>query len=391
MTALLIRDVHLVMPGNTSPGQTSVLIDSGIITDIGPASSIVVEGAVLDGGGAWALAGMSDVHCHLCYDYPSRFRDPKDPIIGAVSIANAAAKLAAGVTAVRDVGAMAHRNVALAHAIAADKVLGPTVLAAGDIISAVGGHMHHYAREVSGPTEMRVAVKEQLDAGAQCIKLMVSGGIAVSGERWDDVQLTDEEIRAAVDQAHEFGVPVAAHAHPKEAILSAIRNGCDTVEHATFLDEEVIDGLLNSDVAIIPTLSVYDRLARCNDRHSSERQQAAQEVWTTKIPRLRAAYAAGVRIGIGTDSGSSFPAGDIYTEVRLLVEEIGVPLREALTMVTLGNAVILGREKTHGSLEIGKAGDLVILEADPITDLSALSRVKAVVKAGEVVGASFIY
>ncbi len=388
MTDLLVRDAHLVTDDQSGSATASILIEGGRISQVGAVADRVLQDvAVLDAHGAWVLPGLSDIHCHLCYDFPRRFRNVTDPAIGVVSIGNAAAKLAAGVTLVRDLGAMAQRNVALADAVKDGRVEGPMMVTSGDMISAVGGHMHHYSRQVSSIEDMRRAVNDQIDAGAEWIKLMVSGGLAVSGERWEDLQLSGAHTRAAVEEAHSRGIRVAAHAHPKEAILSAIASGCDTIEHATCIDEEVIDALLTNDVAIVPTLAVYDRIATGANGIDLILQKAAQDVWALKVPALQAAYAAGVRIGIGTDSGGSFPAGDISMEVSLLVKHVGVPVSSALTMASLGNAEILGMAQARGSIDVGKVGDLVLVDADPRADVSALARVSAVVQAGALAGA----
>jgi imidazolonepropionase-like amidohydrolase len=383
---LLIRNVRLRATGDEA--QT-LSIRAGKIASIAPTSAAAVHGPatgnVLEGDGRWLLAGLIDAHCHLCYDYPRRIRDPRDTVIGAVAAGNAAAKLACGVTTVRDLGAMAQRNLSLVRDIDEGRVIGPRVSAAGDIISAVDGHMGHYSRQVAGVDDIRAAVREQARAGAEWIKLMVSGGVATTDERWDDVQLSEAEVAAAVDEAHTHGLPVAAHAHPSRAITVAARAGCDTIEHATELDEQAIDALAENECSIVPTMSVYARIIADPTTPGVIRDQT-REIWERKIPLLRRAHEAGIRIGIGTDSGGSFPASDICTELRLLSDEIGLTNTEVIGAATSGNAAILGKAESLGKVEVGYEGDFILVGADPYTDLSALARVEVVVRAGKVVG-----
>ena len=384
---LLIRHARpLIKEGFGVP--SSVVVKNGHIGQIGDGDLKSLDDLpVLDAREGWLLPAPSDLHCHLCYDYPRRYRHKDDPLINVVSTGNAAAKLAAGVTLVRDLGGISQRNIGLARQIDKGALLGPEMLTAGDIIAAPGGHMSHYARQVRGQAEMRQAVRDQVLAGAEWVKLMVSGGVAAAGERWDYVQLSQADVTAAVDEAHALGAHVAAHAHPKSAILQAIASGCDTIEHATFVDQEVIDALLKSNTTIVPTLSVYDRIRKGGDAIDQGLAATVQVLWEAKLPALRGAFEAGVRIGVGTDSGGSFPANDIATEMRLMEAELGISAMQVIRMATYGNGLVLGRPSISGYVESGAVADLIIVDSDPLGDLSALSRVTAVIKSGNVVGA----
>lgn len=302
-------------------------------------------------------------------------------MVPTVAAANARAKLASGVTTVRDLGGIDRRNIEVGRAIESGDLPGPRVVPAGDFISAPGGHCHYWAREARGALAVRDAVGEQLDAGAQVIKLMASGGVAVPGERPTEAELTAEEIGAAVSESHARGVRVAAHAHPAAAIGMAVAAGCDTIEHGTWLDPHLIAQMVERRTALVPTLSVYDRMARNVDGIDAGLSATARAIWERKTPLLQEAWAAGVRIGVGTDAGSYFPSNDIATELELLVE-IGLSPSQALEAATAGNADILGLGTEIGVVEPERVADLLLVDGEPLRDVGDVRRLWRVVVRG---------
>ena len=360
-----------------------VVIDEGRIAEFGggdaPAST-QAEFSVIDAQGGWLLPGFIDAHVHLCYAHLGTSSATDDEAMRA-GAANAGAKLLSGVTTVRDVGGFNQLNLALKAQIAREEIIGPRVLASGDFLSTPDGHCSYWARQVSGSEEVEQGARAQLAAGADLIKVMASAGIADGDEDPELMQLDEGELAAAVKEASRWGAPVAAHAHPEAAIRAAVLAGCSTIEHGTFLSESLVALMIERGVAVIPTLAVYDRMASGIDGDSKGTSALAQGIWKEKIPRLRAALAQGMTVGVGTDSGSNFPSDGYARELELMAE-IGMSPAEILTAATAGNASILGISEVTGAIAPGLSADLVLLGSNPLEDISHCRDVRMVVAAG---------
>ncbi len=338
----------------------------------------------VDAGGKWILPGLIDAHCHLCYGHNDR-RERNDPLVPFVGVANARKKLLAGVTTVRDLGGMRQINLALKRAIDMGFVLGPRVVTSGDFICAPHGHCYYNAREARGIQDITAAVNEQLDAGADLIKLMVSGGIADAEEDPEKMQLTPDEVAAAVRAAHARNAKVAVHAHPASAIRASVEAGVDSVEHGTFIEEDIARLMKARGISLVPTLSVYDRMARNEDGIGQELSGLARHIWEAKIARIGPAVDAGVRLGVGTDAGGYFPADDLCTELSLMVQFLGFKPEQAITIASRDNAELLGIATETGTLEVGKSADLLLVDGDPLRDVAAVRRVQFVMTRGKLV------
>lgn len=358
--------------------KRAVRLDGDRITAI---TDAVVEQEAVDLEGAAVLPGLIDLHCHLCF-HMQKLIDPPPALVAFRAAHNARLKLSAGVTTVRDMGGIHHVDLLLRDAIRSGLVPGPRVVASGKVIAATGGHIWYWAREADGPDDMRRAVREQVKAGADVVKLMVSGGLADAGDDPERMDFTMDELRTAVETAHALGRKVAAHIHPAAVIRAAVACGVDSIEHGSFLDDEAIEALVAKRAVLVPTLSVYDRMAQTPDAHvDAARVAAAKRLYERKVAALRDAVAAGVTIAAGTDSGSHFPPGDIVTELELL-HAVGIPADEVLRIATEVNASVLGMGNEIGRIAPGYVADLVIVRGAPWERLSDLRHVVAVVSRG---------
>jgi imidazolonepropionase-like amidohydrolase len=380
MSTLVIRGASIFTgTGDLVPSGT-VVIEDGRIRAVGQRAEEPRDAEVIDGSGQFLMAGLIDAHSHLALpDVPERPEPhPDTPFLSARA---AAEKLASGVTTVRDVGGNNHVDLALRRAIDRGDVAGPRMLAAGRPIAATGGHIHYWAREADGPDEVRKAVREQIRAGADLIKLMLSGGSANVGEQPDRMQLQPDEIQAAVLEAREAGRRVAAHAHPARAIRAAAEAGVVSIEHGALLEDEAIEALVRCGTYLVPTQAVYQRIADNVDGWPEEKARISWAIMDRKVPTLRRAIQAGVKIGVGTDSGRHFPAGAIADEM-LQLAIAGLSPEQVLLAATRGNAELLGLQDEIGTVEVGKRADLVLLGGDPLADLSHLKDVRLVVRDG---------
>jgi len=300
--------------------------------------------------------------------------------------ANALRTLQAGATTVRDAGEIHGIVTSMRRLVDQRMLVAPRIVGSGQVIVMTGGHGYFLGREADGVDEVRKATREQLKGGADWVKLMGSAGFAKTDERAKSPQLDLDELRVAVREGEKAGKPTMAHAHPAVAIKDAVRAGVRSVEHCSFPDDEAIELMLEHDVTMVPTFTVYWEMMRASDSTVPKAVVTAVEAaWEEKLSCFQAALAAGVRVACGTDSGPpSAPHGNVARELQLSVEA-GMSRERALETATLESARLLGLEHAIATIEVGKQADFVLLGGDPIEDVASYRRVELVVKDGFVV------
>jgi imidazolonepropionase-like amidohydrolase len=297
--------------------------------------------------------------------------------------------LSTGTTTVRDVGGHDYVEMALRQAINSGFIAGPRMRTSGKVIAMTGGHAHFIAREADGPDEVRKAAREQIKAGADTVKLMATGGSATPGQDIHASQLTLEEMAAAVDAAHSVGRTVAAHCHGTGGIKNSILAGLDSIEHCTFLDEETADMMVEKGIALVMTLGVSypdlsGNLSPVQLADAERRKPNFEKAQMQSRKLIALAREKGVFLGIGTDAGGNPLAPHRFSmarELELMVE-YGIPAHEALTIATRNNARVLRWENDLGTLEAGKFADVLVVNDNPLADISNVRNVAAVYKGG---------
>ena len=329
-----------------------------------------------------ALPGLIDCHVHTARLTRAAVSEGKMALLAAFGARRA---LRAGVTTMRDLGSTYQAVFALKDALAAGLLDGPRLLVAGAGICMTGGHgSNGLALAADGADGCRRLAREQLRQGADVIKVMASGGAATPRERPHESQLTLEEMRAAVEEAHKAGRPATAHAMPSAAICAAIAAGVDSIEHGSLLDDAAIEALLRHDVTLVPTLTIADRMvshgpAAGLDAYVVDKARDLLPEW---LPRFRRAVQAGVRIALGTDSAGPYhPPGDVVREM-LLMAEGGMRPWQVLRAATREAAAVIHRPD-RGTLAPGLLADLVVVEGDPLSDLEAMARPVLVLRGGQ--------
>jgi imidazolonepropionase-like amidohydrolase len=380
---LILRDATVFTGTGDLLTNTSIEITDGTITKIGSIDDQPADAVVVDAGQRFVMAGFIDGHTHLALNAPLE-RDEFQLEAPFLAVRAARDKLLSGVTTVRDVGAIGHIDLYLRRAIQRGEVLGPRMIAAGKLVAPTGGHVHYWAREADGVDEVRKAVREQIRAGADLVKLMVTGGAANVGENPDRMHMQPEEIEVAVLETREAGKRVVVHALAGRAIRVASELGATSVEHAKDLDDETIEILLRNGTWVVPTQAVYKRLADNIDGFPEAKSEIARRVWNEKGPGLKRAVEAGVRIGVGTDCGRHFPHADFVSEMMYLVAA-GMSNEGVLIAATKGNAEMTGIEDQIGTIEVGKRGDLIVLGGNPLDDLEHARDVQVIVHGGTVI------
>lgn len=396
----VITNVRLIDGRGGPPvDRGHVAVRDGKIVSVGHVDARPSADAVLDGANLTLLPGLIDAHAHLVY---SGFRslDAIDrcsietATINAVR--NAERVLNAGYTAIRDVGTIGNVAVAVRDAIAEGKVPGPTVVASGSIICSTGGlgdtlpphwqASHGLGKLVDGPDAIRREVRRQIRAGVDNIKLAASG-VEVGPYAWTWMTtFSEEEIRVAVEEAHRWGRTVAVHAQSYDAVRFALRAGVDTIEHGTRMDDETIALFKRSNAILVPTLctlfSVLELGSTLNLLPKQREEMAVNEpLW---LDSLRRAREAGVPIAAGGDIGNRYPQGSNAREIVHLVKA-GLSPMEALCAATSVASRVLKRQQQIGTIEVGKAADLLLLDGDPLANIEILlepARIALVVKDG---------
>ncbi|MFC4552046.1 MULTISPECIES: metal-dependent hydrolase family protein [Halorussus] len=384
---MILRDVRLLDGTGEVYEDAALQFDpeSGRIGAVGDADPGPEE-AVYDLRGKTLVPGLVDAHVHFSLSGEASVADVVDMSEGELMLVearNARRTLEAGVTGVRAMGAK-DLDVILAERVARGDVPGPRMVANCRSITITGGHGHHLGREVDGPTECRKAVREQVKRGARFIKFMATGGVTTPGTDPESPAFTPEETDALVDEAHRRGAHVATHAHGAEGVKQAVRAGVDTVEHGTFLDEEAVDLLVTEDVALVPTLSAPYRIVRNADHATEESLRKSSDVYERHIESFRRAVEAGVDIVGGTDAGTPFNYhGTNATELSFMVEH-GMDPMDAVVAMTGRAADEIGLADA-GVLRPGAHADFLVLDEDPLANISTVRDPEAVVKGGEVV------
>jgi imidazolonepropionase-like amidohydrolase len=364
-----------------------VVVEDGQISSVSAPSTEGVAGAsvtAIDATGCTIVPGLIEGHTHLCFNADADWREVYDADSdGAMLLRMAGAAqrmLRAGITTVRDLGAPTHLAVELRDAIAGGLVVGPDLIVAGAPVTTTGGHCYFMGGEADGELGVRVAVRERARAGVDWIKVMASGGNMTPGTNVNAAQYTVGELSAIVAEAHRLGRRVAAHCHGVEGIRVAVAARVDTLEHCSFQtpdgsvkDDAVISEIAANGLVVSPTLSVGLERWRGTERFDRRGELT------------RALLAAGCDVMMSTDSGIPAAPHDALARSIALLAELGdLSPVEALTIATRRTAAALDLGD-RGTIEPGKRADLLIVEGDPLTDLDALTRVRAVVAGGAVV------
>jgi imidazolonepropionase-like amidohydrolase len=381
-----------------------VLVQGTRITAAGSRLAIPAGAQVIDLGDATILPGFIDAHTHVTDESSDDWnadavaglrRTVPESTLRAAEFARRT--LMAGFTTVRDVGSGDYIDVGLRNAIASGLTVGPRMLVSVHALGARGGHCdsngfpyEKFGPEpgiangiATGPDQFRDAVRFQIKYGADVIKVCATGGVLSLGDDVGAPQLTQAEMDALVDEAHRLGRRAAAHAHGAEGAKVAIRAGIDSIEHGSFLDDEAVRMMKEKGTYLVPTLMAgeYAGGRKATRKYPPEIASKATQALDARSTAFKRALAAGVRIAFGTDSGVS-PHGRNAEEYALMVEH-GLSAAAALKTGPTA-AVLLGIERMTGTIEQGKAADIVAVPGDVLRNVSATEHVRFVMKEGKI-------
>ena len=377
-------------PGQSTKKNAVLVIQGERITEVlqGEAADQKLqtkEAQIIDLSDQFVLPGLMDAHVHLTFEtgIRMRFRYDGEQILIASNFARRT--LMAGFTTVRDLASGEHIGFAMREAIKNGDIPGPRIVNAGLPVTAAGGHGDFPA--MSAPNELhdgvcwdagscRNAVRVQIKRGADVIKLMATGGFSSgTGVRQ---QLFFDEMKAAIDAAHQRGVPVASHAYERDGIMDVVKAGVDSVEHGIMIDDEIAAEMASRGTYLTPTLMVYQPVVT-DGRRSSEAGQRGEQ----SKKAFQAALKTGVKISFGTDAGVFNKHGTNAKEFMMMVEA-GMSPMDAIQAATVNTAILFQLEEDLGTLVPGKIADMIAISKNPLEDISALSDVRFVMKQGRV-------
>lgn len=336
--------------------EAVVVIEGDRIVAAGPKTSTTARGRTIDLGDVTLLPGLIDAHVHLT--------------LGGAPDANAKATLLAGFTTVQDLGALGNANILLRESIKSGKVLGPRIVSAGPWLGETGLTCDFQGIGVKGAEAFRARVRKDVEAGADLIKVCASGWLAQAAKEPDALEISDDELRAAIEEAHRAERRVAVHAISQRAVSLAVAHGADLIVHGGFTSAETIAAMKVRDVRQLPTLWSF-------------KQGNPPALYEQLRAHMAGAVRDGLPIAFGTDAGV-IPHGSNANEF-LELESIGLSRIDAIRAATIHAAKAVGMAGDIGVLRQGTLADIIAIRGNPLDDLRAVQNVTFVMKGGVVV------
>jgi imidazolonepropionase-like amidohydrolase len=388
---LVLSGARIIDGTGTEPVRgRSVVVEKGVITAV-VEDARAPRGNGVDLAGHTLLPGLINSHVHLCLgaeaDPARAMREEPLALTAIKALLRARETARAGVTTVRDLGGREYAELAARRAIQEGLIDGPRIVAAGRPVCMTGGHGHWLGREADGPDDARKAVREQLKAGADVIKIIATGGVLTPGVEPGSPQMTFEEMRAAIEEASRAGRRTAAHAMAATGISEAIDAGITSIEHGVYLTEEIVAHMRRDGTFLVPTLNAPVAIATGGLAAGIPEYMVrkSEQVVPPHVASFQLAHRAGVRIAAGADSGTPLNFhGSLLPELTLMVKYGMTPL-EAIRSATVTAADCLGLGEVTGRVAPGYAADLIAVAGDPAERIETLADLKLVLVNGRIV------
>ncbi len=400
MSAILLKNGTIIDgKSDVLRHHHSILIQEGTIAAIAPNLPEDDGVQVIDCAGKTIMPGMIDCHVHIDLDPEADMNqtllEDSAPMYVIKAMNRLKAYLPAGFTSIRINGGMEHLATALRDAVAQHIITGPRIVAAGQYLSITSGHGAFFSpwvhvgnpmcRYVDGPEEIRKAIRQQVWSNVDVIKFFNTGGACDPNSNVQAREFSDDELEMIVSEAHRAFKRTSTHAHGTIGIKSAVQAGVDSIEHASILDEECIQLMKKNGTYIVPTLKATYSIAEHRRELPGYIVQKVDELIDHCKQSFIMAYQAGIHIAVGTDSGTPFNYhGDNAKELELMVA-YGMTAMDAIKCCTSRAAENLAIDHLTGSVELGKAADLLVINGNPAEDIRILQQkdqIQLVIKDG---------
>lgn len=382
-----------------------VIIEGDKIVAIKESGTVPVGVTELNMEGKYLLPGLINLHAHLPGNgKPKKMKGvskiselaekykPVEQSIQEMVKASLLTQLHSGVTTIRSLGEIAHTDLQNRDLINKKEYVGPRLLVSGYGVTGIEGHMAgSMAVQCDSLEKSRSLVENEVNRGVDWIKIFVTGGVvdAVDSEETAVLKLPLDIATAACEEAHRLGVKVASHAQSKEGVRLSLQAGVDTVEHGSLMDDEIITLYKRNRAAMVVTISpaiAITKLPKKMTKMTKGQQEVSQRLLDYMITGAKQALAHNIPVGIGTDSGCPYITQyDMWREVAYFSTYCEVSKAFALYTATLQNAKILGIDHETGSVEVGKAADLIVVEKNPLEALENLRNVQLVISKGQLI------
>ncbi len=386
VTGKVIDNVWIVVEGNKISG----IVEAGSLKLTDSTELVELSGKTL-------LPGVMDMHVHLTSDAEENFlvkRGYSLPRKTVKAVKNARKTLLAGFTTVRNLGGPGYSVIAVRDSINAGDVPGPRIWAAGHSVGITGGHCDDNfsppemksksPAAADGPWQVRSKVREQIKYGANTIKVCATGGVFSKGTKVGIQQLTEAEIRAAVEEAHMRGLIIAAHAHGTDGIKASIRAGVDSIEHCSFMDEEAIKMAVKNGTYLSCDIYNTEYTLAFGEANGVPEENINKEKQVSKAQRdsFRRATKAGAKMVFGSDA-AIYPHGDNGKQFSRMVQFGMTPL-QAIQAATINSAALLKQSEQLGQIKAGYMADIIAVDGNPIANIDLMESVSFVMKDGEI-------
>lgn len=396
---LINADALIDVENGETLKSVSVLVEQNRIIRVASQGDIDVNSdiTVINLDGKTLIPGLMDMHVHLTGDAADNFlasRGNSVPRQTVKAVKNAEKTLMAGFTTVRNLGASGYSVIAVRDGINAGEVPGPRIWAAGHSVGVTGGHcddnfsppeaQSRSKGVADGPWAVRAKVRENIKYGANTIKVCATGGVFSKGTKVGIQQLTESEIRAAVEEAHMRGLIAAAHAHGTDGIKAAIRAGIDSIEHCSFMDQEAIELALEYGTFLSCDIYNTEYTLAFGEANGvpEENINKEKEVGTIQRESFRMATKAGVKMVFGSDA-AIYPHGDNGKQFSRMVR-FGMTPMQSIQAATINSASLLKQDRELGQIKAGFLADIIAVDGDPIENINLMENVSFVMKDGVV-------
>lgn len=393
MTTVLYSGGHLFNGTGSVLTDHAVLVEGDSITDIGPSEKFAdYQGETVDTTGGTIMPGMADCHVHILYKGGPRAAAESEGLnpaeITLNGLENAQSTLKAGITAIRDCGGQDYLEFPIRDACNSGRFMGPNMMASGRMICMTGGHGNRFGRVADGCDEVVKAVREQVHAGCDLVKIMATGGVMTKGVDPEDAHYTAEEMAAGIHEANRFHRTTASHAQGAEGIMNAVNGGITSIEHGIFMDQECLDAMLERGTYLVPTLAAVKNILLNKDKGIADYVvEKAMRVFERHKESFKMFYKAGGKIAMGTDAGTPFNLHGQNSQELSHMVDCGMSALDSLISAT-SVAHQLMQFEDRGQLKAGFKADMVIVNGNPEEDIQMAAdpaNHRAVYKNGQLV------